>query len=114
MNLQDFSFPKFDKVDMAFPTAKTDPILLQEAKDRGFYRGETKENDMFSQLFYRGGTIIFKKRLPKDFVESAHNYLCGFIGSWAPKHEEKEAICALILSEIAERIDPIKKSEKKQ
>jgi hypothetical protein len=114
MNLQEFPFPKMTAIDMAFPTASTDPLLLKEAKERGFYNGHEKGNEMFNQLFYSGGQVVFKKGISEEFANDAYSYLRGFIGSWAPKHQEKEAICALILSEIAERVDPVKESKKKQ
>ncbi|WP_375559113.1 hypothetical protein ACE193_15395 [Bernardetia sp. OM2101] len=31
---------------------KTDPVLLEEAKKRGFYNGNTEYNKMFSSMFF--------------------------------------------------------------
>jgi len=99
--LQKFKFPEVRDVDLAFPTIKTDKNLLMEAKSRGFYNGHTPFNKLFSTLFFNGGRIDIKNDIPEDFKEAALRYLKAFMGSWEPKHEEKEAICALILSEIA-------------
>ena len=101
MDLQKFKFPEVKGIDLAFPTTKTDKKLLSEAMARGFYNGNTPFNKLFSNLFFNGGKIDIRKDIPKDFKESALRYLKSFMGSWEPKHEEKEAICALILSEIA-------------
>jgi len=102
MELKDFNFPKVGGLDMAFSTYRTDPILLQEARDRGFYNGHTKYNELFSTLFFNGGKLDFKQGLDKDFKAMAVPYLKSFMGSFEPSHGEKEAICALLLSELVE------------
>lgn len=98
MNLQKFNFPKPNMC------IKTDPRLLKEAKKRGFYPGnisnETEYNKLFSNLFFNGGELNFKKDLNETFFNKAFPYLKAFIGSFEPKHEEKEAICAMLLSEL--------------
>jgi len=100
MDLKTFEFPEVRGVDMAFSTFRTDPELLQEAKDRGFYGGNTEYNDLFSELFFNGGKIEFKKDVDEAFKEKAWPYLRSFMGSFEPKHEEKEAICAMLMSEL--------------
>ena len=102
MNLQEFDFPQVTGVDLAFPTFSTIPELLTEAKNRGFYNGSTKYNKLFNELFFNGGTLNFKKGLNPEFKEKALPYLRSFMGSWSPKHEEKEAICAMLLSELVD------------
>ena len=102
MDLKQFSFPKLSQIDIAFSTLKTDPDLLKEACDRGFYNGHTPHNELFSKLFFSGGELNFKKDLPEDFKNSATLYLKAFMMSFEPKHEEKEAICAMLLSELVE------------
>lgn len=100
MNLKDFDFPKAPGADMAFPTFNTIPELLEEAKDRGFLHGNTPYNKLFSSLFYTGGKIKFKKKVDKELQEKAWPYCKSLMGSWAPKHEHKEAVCAMIMSEL--------------
>ena len=80
----------------------TDPVLLQEAKIKGFYQGDTKYNVLFSTLFYNGGALNFKQDLDLDFKSKALPYLKEFMRSFEPRHEDKEAICALLLSELVE------------
>ncbi len=87
---------------MAFSTVKTDKKLLIEAKARGYYNGSTPYNRLFNTLFFTGGTLNFKPDLPEDFKRSAMRYLKSFMQSYEPKHEEKEAISALLLSELVE------------
>jgi hypothetical protein len=93
MNLQDYQFPAH---------TNTPKDLLQEAKSRGFYCGSTRYNKLFSNLFFSGGSVEWKEGVDEEFRKRAWNYLRQFIASWNPKHEEKEAICALILSEICQ------------
>lgn len=104
MDLKTFKFPATSDLDIAFPTFGTIPELLAEAKERGFYDGNTPYNKMFSTLFFVGGAITYKKDLDPAFRQSASRYLRGFMGSFQPKHEEKEAICAMLLSELC--VDP--------
>lgn len=102
MDLTTFKFPKVSQADIAFSTLKTDKQLLAEAIDRGFYNGDTPYNAAFSKLFYSGSMIRFKEGLDEDFKDRAFNYCLCFMRSFEPKHEEKEAICAMIMSEILE------------
>ena len=96
MDLKKFNFPKPDWC------LRTEPELLKEAKSRGFYNGHTKYNKLFSDLFFSGGKLNLKKDIDKDFKEKALPYLKDFMGSFEPSHEEKEAISALLLSELVE------------
>lgn len=100
MDLKTFEFPKLEGLDMAFSTIRTDPKLLAEAKERGFYNGDTDYNGLFSDLFFSGGKVEFKKDVDEDFKAKAWPYCRAFMGSWEPKHEEKEAICAMLMSEL--------------
>jgi hypothetical protein len=102
MDLTKFSFPKVSEAGMVFSSIKTDKTLLAEAKERGFYGGHTPYNKIFSQLFFNGGRVNFKSNIDKEFKKTAWAYCRAFMGSWEPKHEEKEAICALIMSELLE------------
>lgn len=102
VNLQEFKFPVVSGADAAFPTFDAIPDLLKEARARGFYSGHTPYNDLFSRLFFSGGKLNFKAGLPEEFKKNATAYMRAFMGSFAPKHEEKEAICAMLLSELVE------------
>lgn len=102
MKLINYKFPEITAIDMAFSTIKTDPKLLSEAKIRGFYNGNTPYNRKFSDLFFTGGSVTFKSKINPEFKNAAWNYCKAFMKSWEPKHEEKEAICAMIMSEIIE------------
>lgn len=97
MNLIDYNF---EKPNMCL---STDKKLLDEAEKRGFKCGSnTPYNKLFSQLFFNGGELNFKENLNEKFAEKALPYLRAFMGSFEPKHEHKEAICALLLSELVE------------
>jgi len=94
MDIKKFKFPE---PNMALPA---DPVLLQEAIDRGFYGGHTYWNTLFSDIFFKGGSIVKNPDISLEFYNEAYGYLRAFMGTWECKHEEKEAISALILSEI--------------
>jgi hypothetical protein len=100
MDLKTFEFPEVNGADAVFPTFRTIPELLEEAKERGFYNGNTEYNRLFSQLFFEGGKIEFKKDVDEEFKAKAWPYLRSFMGSFEPKHEEKDAICAMLMSEL--------------
>lgn len=87
----------FAEINICMPT---DRKLLAEAKERGFYCGDKPHNKLFSKLFFNGGALDFKKDLDQDFKNKALPYLKMFMGSFEPKHEEKDAICAMLLSEL--------------
>lgn len=95
LDLNKFEFPT--KNVFSQPTNKE---LLQAAKDKGFYKGHTPYNELFNTLFFRGGQVVFKPEVSDELRNKAWNYLKSFIKSFEPKHEEKEAICAYLLSEI--------------
>lgn len=90
--------PEIKDVDLAFSTQKTNKKLLSLAKESGFYNGNTKYNDMFSSLFFRGGKINCNKKLDEESKVKLLRYFKALASSFDPKHEEKEAVCALILS----------------
>jgi hypothetical protein len=102
MDLTKFDFAKVSEVDMAFPTFRTNKELLAEAKERGFYNGRTAYNDLFSSLLFSGGKVKFKKGIDEEYRKKVWSYCRSFMGSFKPKHEEKEAICAMLMSEILE------------
>jgi hypothetical protein len=100
MDLTKFKFPEVD--NNPFSTVKTDKVLLQEAIDRKFYNGHTPYNKLFSSLFFSGGKVKFKKDIDEEFRKKAWSYCRSLMGSFEPKHEEKEAICSMLMSELLE------------
>lgn len=100
MDLKEFSFPVPTPVDMAFPTFDTIPELLDEAKERGFLDGDKPANDLFSKLFFNGGSVNFKQDIDEEYKKRVWHYLRCFMGSFSPKHEHKEAVCAMLMDEI--------------
>jgi hypothetical protein len=84
------------------PCMDTDKALLTEAISRGFYNGHTKYNDLFTEVFFKGGKLNFKENLDPLAQDTMFNYLKYFMKSFSPKHEEKEAICAMLLSELVD------------
>lgn len=102
MKLRDYQFPTIKDVDLSFSTVKTSGLLLGMAKEGGFYNGKTPANDLFNTIFYKGGRVAFKKDNDPAFQDKAWRYLQALMNSFEPKHEEKEAVAALILNELCE------------
>lgn len=100
MDLKEFSFPTPTPADMAFPIYDTIPELLAEAKERGFLYGHKPGNELFSKLFFNGGSVNFKQDIDEEYKRRVWYYLRCFIRSFAPKHEHKDAICAMLMEEI--------------
>lgn len=110
LDLRKYAFPKVTGADVAFPTANTDPALLKEAHRRGYDMNSRKPGSkMFRTLFYSGGKVNFRDDLPPEFKTAAWGYLRSLIGSWAPKHEDKEAVCSMLLDELATSVEEVKK-----
>ncbi len=94
MNLENY---KFNEISMC---QRTDPALLEEAKNRDFYNGHTPYNDLFSTLFFEGGKLDFKQDITQTFKDKAVPYLRSLMLSFEPSHEDKEAVSAMLLSEL--------------
>lgn len=105
LSLMAYPFPDIKRIEEGFSTLKADPELFEEARRRGFYMGHTKANQMFGRLF-SGGRIMIKPEADTEFVRRVIPYLKALLSSFAMKHEEKEAICAMILDEIADDVLP--------
>lgn len=101
MELKDYQFPECTQLDLAFSTLEAPPTLVSLAKERGLYNGNTPANDLFSKWFFGGleKTPDFKEGVDVQRAEKALIWARCLMGSFAPKHEEKEAVCALIFSE---------------
>tara|TARA_R100000655_G_scaffold55123_1_gene93170 strand:+ start:377 stop:676 length:300 start_codon:yes stop_codon:yes gene_type:complete len=95
MDLSKYNFPEVTQADMAFPTFNIPKELLKEAESRELTKGRKK----FAELFYSGGKIEFKKDVEGTWKENAFLWCRAMMGSWSPKHEHKEAVCAMIFEE---------------
>jgi len=95
----DYEFPVVTKIDFAFPTMGAPPELVKMAHDAGFRcTANTPANDLFS-VWFSGGLAkmpTFKTDVDLDKARRAMNWAACFMRSFAPKHEDKEAVCALI------------------
>ena len=67
MDLKTFKFPDVTVADAAFPTFDTIPELLKEAISRGFHRNYNPYNELFSELFFNGGTVQFKPDVDPEY-----------------------------------------------
>lgn len=97
-----FQFPVVTDMQMALGHGNTNPVLLREAKEQGFNISSNPYNKLFNQLFFKGGKLNFRNDLDSTHKEKALRYLTAFMRSFEPRHEDKEAIGALILSTLVE------------
>jgi len=95
MDLSTYKFPEVTGADLAFPTFDTTKELVDEAKRRNPVKGMKK----FSELFYSGGEIKLKEDVKGTWKENAYLYARALMGSWAPKHENKELVVGMIFEE---------------
>ena len=102
IDIKSYNFPQVDDIGIAFSTEGTDKKLLEEAERRGFLYGSTPYNKLFSDLFFKGGKLDYREGLDDEFVSRCSRYMRAVMASFEPKHEHKEAICALLLSELVD------------
>ena len=57
LSLAAYPFPEINRGDMVFATIETDPILLEEAKKRGFYMKDTPANPYVQRTVQQRRTI---------------------------------------------------------
>ena len=96
------AFPELNKPDVVFPVLKREEIRqwVKEAEQADYdKRVYTK---MAGDLFFNGGTLVPKSDLPEKEFKAGSYYLQLWLGSWDPKHEEKELVAGYILSRIAQ------------
>lgn len=95
MDLSKYKFPDVTEADLAFPTLHAPPELIEEANSRNIKKGREK----FSELFFNGGEIVLQEDVKGTWKEDAFKFARALMGSWEPKHQDKEAVCAMLFEE---------------
>jgi len=95
----------FEVTDLEVAFSNADKMPSKEEIPKEFWRGDTKWNKIFSQMFFSGGK--FTKMTPKEGVDStkAMRAIKSIMGSWSPKHEHKDAAVAFMLSEWFDELE---------
>ena len=102
MNLAEINFPKVN-----FLTVCSEKHwgffekLLAEAHS---YKLNSEDNPYFQlarRLVENGGQVTFKTELPDEFVIPVYSYFLAVRKSKIPGFYDKLAVCALLLSEVA-------------
>ena len=95
-----FQIQEVSSVDMHFATAVKHlmPKPADIPKEFTHYQG-TKWNKLVSDWFFCG--LASLELTPKEGVDKdkAMRHIMTIMGSFEPKHEDKEAACAFLLSE---------------
>lgn len=96
------TFPVVKDIDVTLGSGNVLPSMLKEAKEKGFDKSSNPYNKLFNNLFFKGGQLSWKKDVSMERREQGGRYLKSIMRSFTPRHEEKEAVCAYILSELVE------------
>lgn len=91
-------FPDVTDADMAFGGYPRD--WFAEVMKRELPRDYRKWADLMEELFFHGGKVPLNESLDKDYVSRGLRMLHAVMGSFEPKHEHKEQVCAQILYAI--------------
>jgi hypothetical protein len=102
IDLKTYNFPVLTAVDLAFSTLDTPKELVDEAYKRGFNNFHNPYNKLFSKLFFEGGKVVFKEDVDAEYKQNVWSYCRALMGSFTPKHQHKEAVCAMLMSEVIE------------
>jgi len=68
-----------------------------EIPEEFYFGGESKWNKLFNDMFYCGLTSLDIKPKEDININAALRCIKAHMGSWAPKHEDKEAGVAYIM-----------------
>lgn len=98
IDLSKYPFPKVGGIDMAFPTFYAPKDLVAYANTLDLRKAERE----FRRLFYEGGKVNLKPDVKGTWKEHAWRFCRALMGSFAPSHEDKTAVCALIINECLE------------
>lgn len=101
LSLASYPFPELSEMEILFSTIDTDPVLLEEARRRGFYRRKTEAGRLFHQVLDYGGKMVYKPD-----TDRAVPYLLALMRSITPRHEDKEAVCSMLIDELVSRVEP--------
>jgi len=87
---------KISDAQLAFPASVK--AMMPSRIPEDFKRGGTPWNKLFSDAFYRGLSSL--ELIPKEGIDpaTAWRHVRAIMGSFEPKHEDKEAACAFLLS----------------
>lgn len=95
LDLSTYNWPEVTQLDIAFPTFGAPKELVEEAEKRDLKKGRAK----FNELFYQGGSLNFQPDVKGTWKEKAILFARAMMGSFKPKHEHKEVVCAMIFEE---------------
>lgn len=106
--LKEYPWPELTAADAAFPSMKPDETLIRLSREKPYQKGRKA----FSTLFFKGGKLTFsesRKNLGLEpWEEKALSYALVMRGSFAPKHEDKESVCAMIFEELEVSVQEVK------
>jgi len=106
LSLASYPFPELSEMEILFSTIDTDPVLLEEARRRGFYRRKTEAGRLFRQVLDYGGKMVYKPDTDRAYLDRAVPYLLALMRSITPRHEDKEAVCSMLIDELVSRVEP--------
>jgi hypothetical protein len=103
MDLTKFSFPELTVADIMLPTIDYDYRLFEEAKRRGFYKSKSLFNLIFPVMDTMDCKKLYRDNLEIDFIKKGCSYCLAMFSGKAIDYYEKEAVAALIASELLDK-----------
>lgn len=104
--------PEVDDIDIAFGGYDQEWFdkVLAEVPEEFKRHGGTEWNEIVSYWFFNGlnDRVQFKAKKGVD-AQKAFRAVSAVLGSFRPKHEHKEAVCAYLLSQWFDKIKVWKK-----
>jgi len=97
--------PELRDRDINFSNLNVDPNMLKIAEDGGFDKDSNPYNKMFNKQFFSGLSLNFKASIDLEYRNRILRYYKALATSFAPRHEHKQAVCAMLLSEISEVVE---------
>ena len=93
--------PELNDREIMFSNLKVNPDMLQKAKDNGFDKSSNPYNKMFNKQFFSGLSLSYKVDIELEYRNRILRYYRALASSFSPRHEDKEAVCAMLLSEVS-------------
>jgi hypothetical protein len=100
-------------LECSIPTKTRHLMPAMEDIPEEFTRRRSPWNDVFTKWFYQGFDARQLRAKPGIDRKAAIRHLSGFMGSWEPPHEHKEAAAAFLMSLWFEPLPVAKKHKQK-
>ena len=111
-------FPEVNGAEIVFGGISKQKEFEKLAQENGFKHTKKNKYSMYAMnLFFNGGKLPPKRAdVSDEYYKKGIRYFKCWLGSYNPKHEQKEEVCGFILSLISDlekKETPLDKLKKK-